>query len=144
MIPFPPPLAGMIERLPAWPPSFVFTRVLNLLLRDSVQKGSLAELEGKRIVIRVTDTGLHLHFMVRPDGFAPTGTDGTPDLSISASLHDFTLLALRREDPDTLFFNRRLLVEGDTELGLIAKNTLDGLELPNLASLRPDRLLARL
>ena len=57
MIPFPQPLARMIERLPAWPPSFVFTRVLNLLLRNSVQKGSLAELEGKRIVIRVTDTG---------------------------------------------------------------------------------------
>jgi hypothetical protein len=34
-------------------------------------------------------------------------------------------LALRREDPDTLFFTRRLVLEGDTELGLALKNALD-------------------
>jgi len=35
--------------------------------------------------------------------------------------------ALRREDPDTLFFTRRLVLEGDTALGLEIKNTLDAL-----------------
>ena len=54
------------------------------------------------------------------------------------------MLATRKEDPDTLFFNRRLLVEGDTELGLVAKNTLDSIELPKLADFRPDRVLGRL
>jgi predicted lipid carrier protein YhbT len=38
-------------------------------------------------------------------------------------------LATRREDPDTLFFNRRLRLGGSTELGLYAKNFLDSLEL---------------
>jgi hypothetical protein len=38
------------------------------------------------------------------------------------------LLATRREDPDTLFFNRRLCIEGDTETGLHVKNLLDALE----------------
>ena len=38
------------------------------------------------------------------------------------------LLATRREDPDTLFFNRRLNIEGDTETGLHVKNLLDSLE----------------
>lgn len=28
---------------------------------------------------------------------------------------------MREEDPDTLFFNRKLQIEGDTELGLITK-----------------------
>ena len=55
-----------------------------------------------------------------------------PDLTISASAYDFYLLAMRKEDPDTLFFNRRLVVEGDTELGLIAKNALDAIDLPML------------
>ena len=32
---------------------------------------------------------------------------------------------LRLEDPDTLFFSRRLVIEGDTELGLALKNALD-------------------
>jgi predicted lipid carrier protein YhbT len=42
----------------------------------------------------------------------------------------FVLLALRKEDPDTLFFDRQLVIEGDTELGLIVKNALDRVELP--------------
>ena len=41
---------------------------------------------------------------------------------------DFVALALRREDPDTLFFQRRLVVEGETETGLHLKNLLDGWE----------------
>jgi len=40
----------------------------------------------------------------------------------------FLALALRREDPDTLFFSRRLVLEGDTELGLALKNALDALD----------------
>ena len=31
-----------------------------------------------------------------------------------------------------LFFNRRLVMEGDTELGLVVKNALDAIELPVL------------
>jgi hypothetical protein len=33
-----------------------------------------------------------------------------------------------QEDPDTLFFSRRLAMEGDTELGLLIKNTLDAID----------------
>lgn len=54
------------------------------------------------------------------------------DLTLSATAHDFLLLAQRRQDPDTLFFSRRLSMEGDTELGLVVKNALDAIELPVL------------
>ena len=40
---------------------------------------------------------------------------------------DLLLLASRLEDADTLFFQRRLEVTGDTELGLTARNLLDRL-----------------
>lgn len=46
---------------------------------------------------------------------------------LRAKLDDFLALALRREDPDSLFFTRRLVVEGDTETGLALKNALDAL-----------------
>lgn len=52
-----------------------------------------------------------------------------PDVTISASAYDFYRLSRREEDPDTLFFSRRLVMEGDTELGLLLKNTLDAMEL---------------
>jgi predicted lipid carrier protein YhbT len=54
-------------------------------------------------------------------------------------------LAQRQEDPDTLFFNRRLSMEGDTELGLVVKNAIDALELPvlDLKQWAPDKVLYR-
>ena len=39
-------------------------------------------------------------------------------------------MMMREEDPDTLFFNRKLQIEGDTELGLITKNLLDSVDWP--------------
>ena len=60
------------------------------------------------------------------------------DVCIRGTWRDFLLLASRQEDPDTLFFQRRLKIEGDTELGLELKNHLDALELPAfLDRLRP-------
>lgn len=39
------------------------------------------------------------------------------------------LLASRKEDSDTLFFQRRLKMQGDTDLGLYVKNLLDGMDM---------------
>ena len=47
---------------------------------------------------------------------------------IRGGWREFLQLLGREQDPDTLFFQRRLLVEGDTELGLWVKNLLDGLD----------------
>ena len=55
---------------------------------------------------------------------------GTPDLRLAANGIDFMRMMLREEDPDTLFFNRKLQIEGDTELGLITKNLLDSVDWP--------------
>jgi predicted lipid carrier protein YhbT len=64
---------------------------------------------------------------------------GEPDLQFTASLSAFLQMVSRQEDPDTLFFNRSLSIEGDTELGLRVKNMLDALEWPRLdwQGLRP-------
>ena len=53
---------------------------------------------------------------------------------------------LRLRVTDTLFFSRRLSMEGDTELGLLVKNTLDAIELPvlNMEQFKPAQVLARL
>jgi predicted lipid carrier protein YhbT len=128
----PKPLAAMISLLPQYPHSLLLTQVLNLALGKVIKPQSLEPLYGKVIRIRVTDAGINFHFTVNSTGFLACAPDQAPELTISATAHDFLLLALRKEDPDTLFFNRRLVVEGDTELGLIAKNTLDGVELPKL------------
>lgn len=143
---FPRQLGQLIERLPTWPPSFVLTRILNLALRQVIRRHDLQALYGKRASIHVTDAGLHLHFTVLSSGFSAATGNVKSDLVISATAYDFYLLAMRKEDPDTLFFNRRLVVEGDTELGLVAKNSLDAFEFPMLEFKRllPGNLLARM
>lgn len=143
---FPRQLGRLIEHLPTWPSSFTFACILDLALRQVIRRGDLQTLYGKRIAIHVTDVGLHLYFTVQTHGFSAANGNVATDLTISASAYDFCLLAMRKEDPDTLFFNRRLVVEGDTELGLVAKNTLDAIEHPllKLERIFPKHLLARM
>ena len=62
--------------------------------------------------------------------FLDDNFSGTPDLRLAANGIDFMRMMMREEDPDTLFFNRKLQIEGDTELGLITKNLLDSVEWP--------------
>ncbi len=140
----PRPVTAMISRLPTRPPSFVLARLLNLVLQKTLNRHDLLPLHGKRVAIRVRDVGLQFHFTVGNNGFQPIARTEQPDLVITANAHDFYLLATRQEDPDSLFFNRRLVVEGDTELGLVAKNTLDGLDFPkpSLAMISPKNLLS--
>ena len=123
---FPSQLAAVVARLPVAPPSLAFSMAANRLLWPALKTLDWQPLVGRRYVIRVKDVGLSLRFTVTARGFAPD--NGTPDLVISASARDFLLLLSRREDPDTLFFSRRLVSEGDTELGLTVKNLLDALD----------------
>ena len=123
---FPPQLASVVSRLPAAPPSLAFSAVANRLLWPALKALDWQALVGRRYAIRVKDLGLTLRFTVSQRGFAPD--NGAADLTISASASDFLLLLSRREDPDTLFFSRRLVSEGDTELGLTVKNLLDALD----------------
>jgi predicted lipid carrier protein YhbT len=130
----PPRLANVVTRLPVAPPSLAFSVAANRLLWPALKTLDWQALAGRRYAIRVTDMGLSLRFTVTSRGFAPDS--GAPDLTISAAARDFLLLIGRREDPDTLFFSRRLVSEGDTELGLTVKNLLDALD--------PEQVLGRL
>jgi predicted lipid carrier protein YhbT len=123
---FSPSLAGLVARLPATPPSLAFSLLANRLLWPLLKQLDWQSLAGRRYAIRVKDLGLSLRFTVTARGFSPD--NGKPDLTISASARDFLLLLNRQEDPDTLFFSRRLVSEGDTELGLTVKNTLDAID----------------
>ncbi len=134
------------ERLPQLPPTLGLTTALNLALDRILPRDTLAPLTDKLVCLRVTDGGLTLMFTLTEKGFRPAVSSNKPDLMISARARDFIALALREEDPDTLFFNRSLVMEGDTDLGLLVKNTLDAVDWPRLEpeDLHPFRLLAQL
>lgn len=127
--PVAPPVGSIVARLPAWPGSWLFARMLNATLAPQLAADTRAGLEGKLLRLRVSDLGLAFDVSWRGRGFAPVAPGALPDLAIAASLHDLWLLARREEDPDSLFFRRRLTLEGDTELGLLFKNALDAFDL---------------
>lgn len=139
-------VGSLNARLPQMPPTLGLVTALNLALGRILPRDTLEPLTGKLVCLRVTDGGLTLHFTLTAKGFRPAVSSARPDLMISARARDFLALALREEDPDTLFFNRRLVMEGDTDLGLLVKNTLDAVDWPRLEpeALHPFRLLSAL
>lgn len=126
----PKPLAAVLERLPSFPGSVVLATALNALLASQLPDDVKQIMAGRTFRIHVRDARVSFDFSWNGTRFTPLGRHPQPDLVISASGPDFLRIARRQEDPDTLFFNRRLSMEGDTELGLVVKNTLDALELP--------------
>ena len=141
--PFPRALRELVTRLPSYPPAAAAAFLSNVLLGETLGAGNLPAARGKVIAVHVRDAGLRLAFAVQDGGLVPLG-NVQADATISAEARDFIALALRAEDPDTLFFSRRLTLEGDTELALEVKNTLDGMDLRQFRPPPPARVLAAL
>ncbi len=142
----PEPLADLLSKLPPYPASWLFVQGLNRLLAPQLPDDVRLSLEGRSLRLRLLDAGIAFDFEWQGTVFVAERYEDVPELCIAASVHDLMLLARRQEDPDTLFFSRRLRLEGDTELGLLFKNTLDAIELPlfDLHALGPRRVLAHL
>lgn len=142
----PKPVGNLLSYLPAYPGSLLFVTALNLALAKNLADDVKQMLLGKKLRLQVTDAQWAFDFEWRNDRFSACVAAAAVDLTISASAYDFILLARRQEDPDTLFFSRRLSMEGDTELGLLVKNTIDAIELPvlHIEQFKPAQLLARI
>lgn len=129
--PFTRPFSRLVNQLPR-PGSAVFAAGLNLVLRRDLPQDVYLQLIGRQVEIIVADWGVRFRFAVTADRFTPLAPSAAIDLSITASARDFALLASGDEDADTLYFDRRVVVEGDTELALLIKNTLDALPAPKI------------
>lgn len=117
------PLRLLPDRLHAG----VFARAFNHLMRGQSLARRLPALDGKVVGLEITDTASRIALRIRGERLYP-GAGRLPDVTIRGRLEDFWCLATRAEDPDTLFFQRRLAIEGDTETGLHVKNLLDALD----------------
>ena len=124
-----PSLFGQIgAKLPSAPPQLALTSALNLLLKKGILPADMSLLAGKHYEIDVLDAGIKVRITATEQKFCQDSYRGEPDLRLAANTVDFMRMMLREEDPDTLFFNRKLQIEGDTELGLTVKNLLDSVD----------------
>nr|WP_205846642.1 SCP2 domain-containing protein [Klebsiella pneumoniae] len=109
----------------------VLEQVLGWQFRQALAEGELEFLEGRWLSIHVRDIGL-LWYTSVVDGRLVVSQQADADVSFSADASDLLMIAARKQDPDTLFFQRRLVIEGDTELGLYVKNLMDAIELEQM------------
>jgi len=110
---------------------------LHSVFKEAIEDGDFEFLQEKWLKISITDLGLSLLLSFENEQLvmAPSNSIMEEDVSFSASGDDLLLIAARKEEPDTLFFQRRLKIEGDTELGLELKNLIDAVDLEQLPSL---------
>lgn len=126
------------------------SRVMAQALKEPLEDGDFEFLQGKWLHVEILDAGLGWYFTYGEDERLHISEEQQADVAIRGNLKEFLQLTARTEDPDTLFFQRRLQIEGDTELGLEVKNLLDGVDqdgLPpilRLLMLRGAALAARL
>jgi Putative lipid carrier protein len=109
----------------------VLEQVLSWQFRQALEDGELEFLEGRWLSIEVRDIGLRWFTSVENDQLIVRQA-AEADVSFSANASDLLMIAARKQDPDTLFFQRRLVIEGDTELGLYVKNLMDAIELDQM------------
>lgn len=109
----------------------VLQQMLSWQFRQALNDGELDFLEGRWLSIEVRDIGLKWFTSVQNDRLIVSDT-AKADVSFSADASDLLMIAARKQDPDTLFFQRRLVIEGDTELGLYVKNLMDAIELEQM------------
>ena len=125
--------AGIPGRFIPYPAQkLLLSVVLNEAFRQPLRHGEMDFLQGAKVRIKVTDLLIDWLIRVDADRFTPINRDYTDDVSISGESLDFLRLASRQADPDTLFFQRRIRIEGDTELGLGVKNTMDSMDWDDL------------
>jgi O2-independent ubiquinone biosynthesis accessory factor UbiT len=128
----PEPLSLPLRILPGKFHGVILSKLLNRVFQSQLAEGELDFLEGRVVHIRVRDAGLQ-YALTLAQGRLEEAGKRPADLSVSGSVYDYLLLIAGREDPDTLFFQRYLTMDGDTGLGVHLKNMLasvDPSELP--------------
>ncbi|MBO9716178.1 MAG: SCP2 sterol-binding domain-containing protein [Pseudoxanthomonas sp.] len=127
----PPPrrLKPLLRRLPRAVHTPLAERVLARAVRR-IDPGTLDIVRGRRLGIEVQDLGLAWVFAW--DGQQLRACDAPAESTVRGSATDLLGLASRQEDADTLFFQRRLVLTGDVELGLTVRNLLDRLPWEDL------------
>lgn len=132
-------LPALNRRLPQWPHAVSLCLALNTATRLGLLPAEAQQLCADRILLVVVeDAASEARFTCRNGLFLPVWQRLPADVCFRGELHAYLKLLTRQEDPDTLFFNRQLAIEGDTELGLAIKNLLDAIDWP------PPALAARL
>ncbi|WP_454737394.1 ubiquinone anaerobic biosynthesis accessory factor UbiT [Cupriavidus necator] len=135
-------MAGMHRRMPARARALPLVAALELARRVGWLEPPAA-LDGHAFLLTVQDLGLEVPFRCYGGRFHTAAADGAaPALTLRACTVDYLRLLGGEADTDTLFFQRKLVISGDTALGLEVKYWLDAAPRPEWVSRAAARLVA--
>lgn len=130
-LPWPGPLKYLPKRLQLK----AAEKACNRLLQEQLVEGELDFLEGVTLRLQIKDVGFDWAITKVANQLRfSKGFDGA-ETTFAGNSKELLLMASRREDPDTLFFQRRLSIEGDTELGLEVKNLIDSVDMDEMPTI---------
>ncbi|WP_224797692.1 ubiquinone anaerobic biosynthesis accessory factor UbiT [Idiomarina abyssalis] len=109
--------------------NFGSEQLLNRLFKEEIISGDLDFISERVVEIKVKDIDLSLFLTLKGNQLKALKRPVNADVQLSADGDALLLLVYGKVDPDTLFFNRKLMVKGNTELGLHLKNFLDTIEV---------------
>lgn len=129
---------GMVK-LAGFSPKFLrfqsVQAVLNRVFAEAIEDGDLDFLEDRTLIMKIEDANFSLAITaVHLNGKLVIRCLDTElgEATIRGNLAAFVHLGAKTMDPDMLFFQRKLVTEGDTALGLEFKNLTDAFELDKL------------
>ena len=124
---------SLLQVAPRGVTQHLFAQALNHVLNDELVADKFAFLRQRWVLIEVPDLALKFSVSLANQGLRPrlqvTFDGPQADVTMRGNSEYLLLMLSGKVDPDTLFFRRKLLIKGDTELGLEVKNLLDTIEL---------------
>lgn len=126
-------LSAAHRLLPNRVQNYLVLQQVNRLAEDFIDSGDLDFMDNKIAQIEIRDAGIRWYLTKQRKRLVMLDKPFIQaDVIFSAEVNALVLMASQKVDPDMLFFNRRLQVTGDTELGLEIKNLIDQFDLNNL------------
>ncbi len=100
---------------------------LNLLFSSHRQRGDLDFMEGHHVAIEMEDLNWRWPISIHNRSIQVLRKASPAETVIRSRFPDLLALIFHETDPDTLFFQRHLVIEGEIEMGLGLKNFMEGL-----------------
>ncbi|BFM15547.1 SCP2 domain-containing protein [Maricurvus nonylphenolicus] len=110
----------------------VMGKLLPQAFSEALRDGDLDFLQDRFVSLKIDDLKYRLTLTLTNNQLQIIPNTKPAEVTIGGNLDEFIRLAARKEDPDTLFFQRRLTIEGNTELGLEVKNLIDSIDIADL------------
>lgn len=127
----PTKLGWMAVKLPMKLNCLVIQQMANTVFAEQIAEGDFEFLESRLLQVEILDANIFVGLSYNQNRISCVHFDDSgivSDVTLSIDTENAIKLIRQEIDPDTLFFQRKLKINGDTELAHHVKNTIDTLD----------------